>query len=81
MNNLRIKSKLVITLVYVHLLADVQSEGYVPAFTVSLCESEAPASSRMHIVFFVRVHLRKTINFEVTFYVVLPLLIVFNNFT
>ena len=53
MNNLRIKSKLAITLVYVHLLAESHSEAYVPAFPFSLCESEAPASRRMHIVFFV----------------------------
>jgi len=51
MNN---KNKLLsLTLVYVHLLAESHSEGYLPAFTFSLCESDAPASRRMHIVLFV----------------------------
>jgi hypothetical protein len=32
-----------------HWLADVQLAGFAPAFTVSLCDSEAPANRRMPI--------------------------------
>jgi hypothetical protein len=38
-----------LTHAYAHLLADVHSAGFTPAFTVSLCDSEAPANRRMRI--------------------------------
>ena len=49
-----------LTHAYAHLLADMQLAVFAPAFTFSLCESEAPASRRMHIAFFVRPHLKET---------------------
>ena len=43
-----------LTHAYVHLLADVHSAGSAPAFTVSLCDSVAPANRRMPIASVVR---------------------------
>ena len=48
-----------LTHAYVHLLADVHSAGFAPAFTVSLCDSEAPANRRMPIASVVRRHSKK----------------------
>ena len=38
-----------LTHAYAHLLADMQLAVFAPAFTFSLCESEAPANRRMPI--------------------------------
>ena len=48
-----------LTHAYAHLLVDVHSAGFAPAFTVSLCESEAPANRRMRIASVVRRHSKK----------------------
>jgi hypothetical protein len=38
-----------LTHAYAHLLADMHLAAFAPAFTVSLCDSEAPANRRMRI--------------------------------
>jgi len=43
----------------VYLLVDVHFAGFAPAFTVSLCDSEAPANRRMPIASVVRGNFRK----------------------
>jgi hypothetical protein len=50
---------MLLTHAYVHLLADVHSAGFTPAFTLSLCDSEAPANRRMPIASVVRGSSRK----------------------
>jgi hypothetical protein len=50
---------MLLTHAYVHLLADVHSAGFAPAFTVLLCESEAPANRRMPIASVVRCNPKK----------------------
>ena len=43
-----------LTHAYAHLLVDMQLAAFAPAFTVSLCDSEAPANRRMRIASVVR---------------------------
>ena len=50
-----------LTHAYAHLLAESHLAVFAPAFTFSLCESEAPANRRMRIASVVR--LRKNLRF------------------
>jgi hypothetical protein len=45
---------MLLTHAYVHLLADVHSGSFAPAFTLSQGDSEAPANRRMPIASVVR---------------------------
>ena len=45
---------MLLTHAYAHLLADMHLAVFVPAFTVLLCDSEAPANRRMPIASVVR---------------------------
>ena len=38
-----------LTHAYAHLLVDMHLAAFAPAFTVSLCDSDAPANRRMRI--------------------------------
>ena len=58
-NKLISTSAMLLTHAYVHLLADVHSAGFAPAFTLSLCDSEAPANRRLPIASVVRGSSRK----------------------
>ena len=53
---------MLLTHAYVHLLADVHSAGFAPAFTLSLCDSEAPANRRLPIASVVMGKFKKTKN-------------------
>ena len=44
---------------YAHLLADVHFAGVAPAFTLSQCDSVAPANRRMRIASVVRGNFKK----------------------
>ena len=50
---------MLLTHAYAHLLVDMRLAAFAPAFTVSLCDSEAPANRRMRIASVVRLHYRK----------------------
>ena len=48
-NNYNTTYGMLLTHAYVHLLADVHSAVFAPAFTISLCDSDTPANRRMPI--------------------------------
>ena len=51
-----------LTHAYAHLLVDMQLAVFAPAFTVSLCDSEAPANRRLRIASVVRGSYKKKKN-------------------
>jgi hypothetical protein len=52
---------MLLTHAYAHLLVDMHLAVFAPAFTVSLCDIEAPANRRMRIASVVSSHYKKNI--------------------
>jgi len=65
-NKLITTTAMLLTHAYAHLLVDMHLAAFAPAFTVSLCDSEAPANRRMRIASVVSTNCKKKENRPVT---------------